>query len=69
MKCPSCGKTLKIPTYAESNMEAYRNPALVVTLCCGKLVRCYPQFSYTAAPYTGRSETDDWGNEPKKSKK
>ena len=63
MICPHCGKELEIPENSERNMECYQNTVLTITKCCGKAVKAFPRFTYSAIIYDGDKKTDDWGRE------
>lgn len=66
MNCPHCNKVLTLNNPVLYNVEAYREPALAVTLCCGQGVTVTPQMSVNILKYTGKRSQDDWGHAIKK---
>jgi hypothetical protein len=61
MICPHCKKDIKIPDRAYHNVEAYRDPVLVTTECCGQIINLWSHTSFYASAYDGKSEEDSWG--------
>lgn len=61
VQCPHCSKPLQVKSVAEYNANAYRQPVLAVTLCCGKGVTLTPVRSVSVTAYKGPKDQDDWG--------
>lgn len=62
MKCPHCGKTLKVPDYALVTADTYHKSCTVVTECCHNAVSVIPVRSFRVEKYNGSRTQDDWGN-------
>ena len=59
LKCPHCNRDLKIPNRAYHNVEAYRKPLKVTTICCNKIIELAAKITFRAEIVAGNNWDDD----------
>ena len=66
MKCPNCKKQIDIIPPVERNLESYHcgtgKTLIAVSSCCNSAFNVSMETKFKYELYTGKANTDDWGN-------